>query len=227
VALHAHVGVEVVEGAVRLGAVGPRARVEALDLVVAAARPLADGVARERDEGVRLARGGGRGVRGLGGRARLVAGGRRDVYGAVLWGAGAGAHGACEELARLLVLVDLLLRCPPGMRGEGVEAHGGSEAAAVVRHVRVACEGRGDVVIHGGQVPLERWLRGDGRRRRVSLVVVELLVVVVGVALHECGRKVVVAGGSSEEAKLMRHRHWHANAGTSGRGRRGGDYKRG
>jgi hypothetical protein len=54
VALHDDVGVEVVEGAVCLCAGGEVAGVETLDLVVAAAGPLLDCVAGERDEGVGL-----------------------------------------------------------------------------------------------------------------------------------------------------------------------------
>lgn len=52
VLLHVDVRVQMVEGAVRLGAAGPVAGVEALDFVVASTGPLADGIARERDEGV-------------------------------------------------------------------------------------------------------------------------------------------------------------------------------
>ena len=54
VALHTHVCIQVVERTVCLGAIGPRARVQTFNLVVPSARPLANGVSRERDERVRL-----------------------------------------------------------------------------------------------------------------------------------------------------------------------------
>jgi hypothetical protein len=55
--LHCDMGIEVVEGAVCLVAVGEGAMVETLYFVVASARPLLDDVSGKRDKGVGLSRG--------------------------------------------------------------------------------------------------------------------------------------------------------------------------
>ena len=53
-ALHADMGIEVVERTVRLRTVRPRTSVQTLDLVVSSARPLTHGIAGQRHERVRL-----------------------------------------------------------------------------------------------------------------------------------------------------------------------------
>ena len=52
--LHHDVGVEVVQGAIGLCAIGPRTMIETLDLVIPPSRPLPDRRAGKGDKGVGL-----------------------------------------------------------------------------------------------------------------------------------------------------------------------------